>query len=318
MFNLIYFLILKKVINISNLNKTSLYFANCYCNYQKMDSNEKSFSRLNRRKGKKLSKHTINENFKKRVNFDKMKILKEKRNDGDYENDTNSIIDHKRQFRTVRKKFDNEYADKFGLKVHHAGYGDSIADQLIQNMQGDYSFHYNVSASSEGYSSDDTLEWVENNIDLVRTNFVQCENFKEYRDNKGIEYIEDLSKYSNVKICGEISPDVGLKIYQYCEQHLHENMELFDVMKAYFNWWYCDGKSVEKGLGKTRYEYFRTELDRVEKLYGGDENQPSYENVYLTAPMRCIIYYIHNPDKLQKRYIKVEKMRSELCKSYIK
>jgi hypothetical protein len=44
-----------------------------------MDSNEKSFSRLNRRKGKKLSKHTINENFKKRVNFDKMKILKEKR-----------------------------------------------------------------------------------------------------------------------------------------------------------------------------------------------------------------------------------------------
>jgi hypothetical protein len=228
-----------------------------------------------------LSLKNSRKSFKDKVNFNEMLALKKKRERGNssdcqYE-DTSSIKDRKRQFRYLRKLNDQNYRI---------------------NVEED---------NSSNYLSDDTLEWVSENLDLVKSNFKFYEDFKI----RGREYL-DSEEYSNVKICDEISPDVAGEIYEYCENP-HENEELFSVMKAYFNLWDCEGEIFERGLGKVRYEFFRTELEKIDTLYGSYENQPKEENVYLTAPMRCMTYYIHNPSKLHKRYIKVEKMRSERC-----
>jgi hypothetical protein len=89
-----------------------------------------------------------------------------------------------------------------------------------------------------------------------------------------------------MKICGEISQEVASEIYDYCKSSMiYKNEELYSVMKAYFNLWMCEGEIYKQGLGKSRYEFFRTELERTNTLYGRYENQPKEENVYLTAPM---------------------------------
>jgi len=132
---------------------------------------------------------------------------------------------------------------------------------------------------------------------------------------RGLEYLDNPEKYSNVKICGDMSPEAASEIYSYCDDP-HINEKLYQVMKAYFNNCFCEGKEIEEGLGRTRYKFFREEYERIDKLYGGYENEPEEENLHMTAPMRCMTYYVHNPSKLLKRYEKVERMREAFSKEY--
>jgi len=86
--------------------------------------------------------------------------------------DTSSMKKCKTQFRYWRKTVDKDYRQKFQGQYYHAGFGDSIADNMIQSWLNDYSHYYTPS-----HHSDDTLNWVEDNISFLKTKYVNYDDF---------------------------------------------------------------------------------------------------------------------------------------------
>ncbi len=127
--------------------------------------------------------------FKDNMNFNKMVALKNMRERG-YSSDfmygdNSSIEDRKNVFRKIRISKDKNYKHRFERKMYHADYKDTVADQFIQSYLDDNSHSYYSNYDGSKYLSDDTLEWVDQNIDLVRNNFNSNGNYIKIKNNSG-------------------------------------------------------------------------------------------------------------------------------------